>query len=58
VLHENTGMLKLARALGFGTVSSNESGFVHVRLALQESAGASGAGGTPAAESDANAARR
>ena len=36
VLHENTGMLKLARALGFETVPGDDSGFVHVRLKLQE----------------------
>jgi L-amino acid N-acyltransferase YncA len=58
VLHENTGMLKLARALGFETVAGGDSGFVHVRLALQASEGGSGAGGAPAVEGGADATRR
>jgi acetyltransferase len=36
VLRENAGMLKLARALGFETLPGDESGFVRVRLKLQE----------------------
>jgi acetyltransferase len=35
VLHENLGMLKLARALGFATQPAEDSGAAHVRLALQ-----------------------
>ncbi len=34
VLHENSGMLKLARALGFETLRGEDAGFAHVRLRL------------------------
>ena len=55
VLQENTGMLKLARALGFETVHDKENGFVHVRLALQQDATGSGA---PAKDAGAEKAGR
>ena len=35
VLRENTGMLKLAQALGFEIQPGDDPGFVHVRLALK-----------------------
>jgi acetyltransferase len=38
VLRENAAMLKLARALGFEIVPTEENGFVHVRLRLQPDA--------------------
>jgi len=35
VLHENTPMLKVARALGFEVTPSGDPGFAHIRLPLQ-----------------------
>jgi acetyltransferase len=43
VLRENTGMLKLARALGFQITDDHQNDFVNIRLPLRETAqGASG----------------
>jgi len=57
VLRENSGMLKLARALGFAVESGEDNGFVHVRLPLQQSAADAGEGSTPPAERGGDAAR-
>jgi L-amino acid N-acyltransferase YncA len=46
VLRENAAMLKLARALGFETEPGEESGFVRVRLKLQQPPPAAAAAAT------------